>query len=223
MSRAQAKPQGLTRYFTGKPCKHGHTAERMVSSGACLVCHAARRAQWDADNRDKASATRKAWSKRNPDRARAIRRKYEVENAERVAASKRAWRERNPEKIKAKNDRWLSNNRDRLRELNSEWYKGNRDKVIARDMRRRAGMQAASVTWDFELTSFVINEAAELSAIREGLTGFKWHIDHMIPIKCRKASGLHVWSNLQLIPASMNAKKHNRFVLTEPGEWIRFA
>jgi hypothetical protein len=29
---------GLTRYFTGKPCKHGHTAERMIRNGACVEC-----------------------------------------------------------------------------------------------------------------------------------------------------------------------------------------
>jgi len=27
-----------TRYFTGRPCKHGHIAERFISSGACVEC-----------------------------------------------------------------------------------------------------------------------------------------------------------------------------------------
>ena len=27
-SRTQAKQEGLTRYFTGKPCKWGHVSER---------------------------------------------------------------------------------------------------------------------------------------------------------------------------------------------------
>jgi hypothetical protein len=30
ISRAEAKARGLTRYFTGKPCKYGHIAERYV-------------------------------------------------------------------------------------------------------------------------------------------------------------------------------------------------
>ena len=29
---------GEDRYFTGEPCKNGHTAERMVSSGNCVEC-----------------------------------------------------------------------------------------------------------------------------------------------------------------------------------------
>lgn len=42
-SRKEAMRQGTTRYFTGKPCKHGHIAERLVSTGACDECKKAHR------------------------------------------------------------------------------------------------------------------------------------------------------------------------------------
>lgn len=35
---------GQTRYFTGKPCKNGHVAERRVSDGRCIECWRPRRA-----------------------------------------------------------------------------------------------------------------------------------------------------------------------------------
>ena len=38
ISRKQAQEQGLKQYFTGKPCKHGHTHARLVSSRSCLLC-----------------------------------------------------------------------------------------------------------------------------------------------------------------------------------------
>ena len=38
ISRAKAKAAGLKRYFTGKPCKRGHLAQRYVSVGECLEC-----------------------------------------------------------------------------------------------------------------------------------------------------------------------------------------
>lgn len=38
IGRADAKALGLKRYFTGKPCKHGHIAERFVS-GPCVECN----------------------------------------------------------------------------------------------------------------------------------------------------------------------------------------
>jgi len=37
ISRKEAKARGLTRYFTGRPCKNGHIAEHRVS-GACVEC-----------------------------------------------------------------------------------------------------------------------------------------------------------------------------------------
>ena len=37
-ARKLAKEQGLVRYFSGKPCKHGHTAERYTRNGECVEC-----------------------------------------------------------------------------------------------------------------------------------------------------------------------------------------
>jgi len=36
--RKEAREQGLTRYFTGKPCKNGHLEERNTNSGICYGC-----------------------------------------------------------------------------------------------------------------------------------------------------------------------------------------
>lgn len=38
VSRAAAKSEGLLRYFTGSPCKHGHVAERLTINGSCCTC-----------------------------------------------------------------------------------------------------------------------------------------------------------------------------------------
>lgn len=42
ISRQEAKEQGLNKYFTGKPCKRGHIAERTVGCRSCLGCKKAR-------------------------------------------------------------------------------------------------------------------------------------------------------------------------------------
>ena len=39
ISRKEAKGLGLSRYFTGKPCKHGHIAERDTGAGRCVECN----------------------------------------------------------------------------------------------------------------------------------------------------------------------------------------
>lgn len=38
ITRAEAKAQGLKRFFTGEPCKRGHVAERFTSSKRCYEC-----------------------------------------------------------------------------------------------------------------------------------------------------------------------------------------
>jgi hypothetical protein len=34
----EAKDKGLTYYYTGKPCKHGHDSVRLVKGGSCREC-----------------------------------------------------------------------------------------------------------------------------------------------------------------------------------------
>jgi hypothetical protein len=36
--RADAIEEGLDRYFTDKPCRHGHVAERYTANGQCVEC-----------------------------------------------------------------------------------------------------------------------------------------------------------------------------------------
>lgn len=38
ISRAEARAIGYKRYFTGKPCKHGHISERYTHSKHCIQC-----------------------------------------------------------------------------------------------------------------------------------------------------------------------------------------
>lgn len=60
ISRADARAQGLTRYFTGKACKSGHTTERYTSSAACVECSS----QYMFDKEKKLKARAK-WRQKN--------------------------------------------------------------------------------------------------------------------------------------------------------------
>ena len=38
LSRSDAQELGFDTFFTGKPCRNSHRAERLVSSGRCVAC-----------------------------------------------------------------------------------------------------------------------------------------------------------------------------------------
>lgn len=46
MTRREAAEKGLTKYFTGRPCKRGHLTHRYVASGNCSKCSSLRGAKY---------------------------------------------------------------------------------------------------------------------------------------------------------------------------------
>lgn len=49
-ARQSAKQAGKTYYFTGKPCKKGHTAKRITSNGNCVVCQREHKTNYEKRN-----------------------------------------------------------------------------------------------------------------------------------------------------------------------------
>lgn len=64
ITRAKAIERGLPRFFTGKPCCHGHVAECYVSSRRCLVCEERRTVKRKAERKKRREAKRRELRKR---------------------------------------------------------------------------------------------------------------------------------------------------------------
>jgi 5-methylcytosine-specific restriction endonuclease McrA len=62
IGRDDARTLGLSRYFTGKPCKHGHISERYVSVGICTTCQEIRN---NTETKEAKSARIKKWKENN--------------------------------------------------------------------------------------------------------------------------------------------------------------
>jgi hypothetical protein len=199
VSLAEARARGLTRYFTGKPCKHGHIAERLVSNRRCNVCVQLDRTQWGKDNPDKLSlrearyyverlgcravkiANAARWAEANPGARSEITARYRSNNPEKcVAASKRS---------EAKKP---------------DYYRGLH--TAQKDFRRA---RMANLPWADRqaITAFWI-------ACPPGMT-----VDHIVPLAPKRAaltaegyriSGLHVVWNLQYLPRAENVRKGAR-------------
>jgi hypothetical protein len=129
ISRDEAKALDLKRFFTGKPCKRGHIAERSVHSGRCLECGRARSAKWKAANQK---------------RVRETRRKYRAANLEKLREkdreATRGGTSRNRGEILNKRAAWRAENKEKIAAYERQWYAKNRDKILS----KRAAWRAAN-------------------------------------------------------------------------------
>jgi hypothetical protein len=106
---------------------------------------------------------------------------------------------------------WVANNRDKHNQKCNAWAKQNKASVNARTARRYAAKTQATpsfVTHDPNLL-WMIQEAYDLAQLRTKMFGFPWEVDHIIPLRGKKASGLHTPWNLRVIPMSENRRKSN--------------
>lgn len=80
MTRQEAIVAGVPRYFTGKPCAHGHVAQRYVASKTCVECGNAAARTTKNKNPNKYLALIKNWQKANPDRVAEYQRRKNAKN-----------------------------------------------------------------------------------------------------------------------------------------------
>jgi hypothetical protein len=92
-------------------------------------------------------------------------------------------------------------------------YKNNWKALNGQSTEARAMKWQRFPKWATKEDLWLIREAHSLARLREKVTGFKWHVDHIIPLRGKMVSGLHLPSNIQVIPAVMNMKKNNHFQL----------
>jgi 5-methylcytosine-specific restriction endonuclease McrA len=140
ITRKIAISQNLIRYYTGKPCKNGHIAERFVSSGGCEEC---------------------------------------------ITTRTNAWRDKNKETHRARNE---------------TYRKRNLALMVAKVQKYRTAKINALPSWV---------DVSELKKVYQNCpTGF--HVDHIVPLRGKNVSGLHVPWNLQYLTPQDNQRKSNK-------------
>lgn len=122
--------------------------------------------------------------------------KWHAENRDRVSASRKRWYEKNKEKADATARKYAQEN--------PEWK-------AAQCAKRRSRKLRACPSW---LTSEQLTEIEAFYREAKKLfkeTNIPHHVDHIIPLQGKCVSGLHVPWNLQILTASENSRKNNRY------------
>lgn len=177
--RASAIQKGDKRYFTGRPCKHGHVAERTTSNGCCVVCGRKKYNLWADANQD---LLKEIWSK-----------SY-AKNAEKRRLESAEYRAKNPDKVRAMCRKSKANNRAYYTYLQSQ---------------RLEKIKQATPPWiRKEQKEWIINIYKCAKNIKEYYKA-STAVDHIIPIKGKNVCGLNVPWNMRVVTQAYNSQKSN--------------
>lgn len=83
--RKEAIQLGYERYYTGKPCKHGHISQRFTKTRICIECNRIQSKDWYNQNTEKVLISLK---------------EYRKNNHKAILIRNKSWQDRNPDKVK---------------------------------------------------------------------------------------------------------------------------
>jgi hypothetical protein len=180
----EANAIGFKHYYTGKKCKRGHINLRYASSKECVTCRL---------------------HKNQSDELKAKQKEYHNKNRELINYKTRQRYNLNAEKERLRTRNKYKFNKERVIETNKKWIQNNSEKYLSyiriRNAQRRLMVKQQMPKW------------ANKDTIREIYKNKPdgYHVDHIIPLKGKLVSGLHVEYNLQYLTASENSRKNNHY------------
>lgn len=140
--------------------------------------------------------TFKKWVESNPN--------YRVERDKK-------YRENNKEKLRLRQAEFRKNNPESRRKSNQKWDKNNPEHKRMIAAKRRARKLNATPHWLTEQDHKEIAKRYAYATYLTNLTGEDWHVDHIHPLQGKNICGLHHPDNLQVIPATENLTKSNKY------------
>lgn len=162
---------------------------------------------------------------------------YKQNNTELTKLRHKKYKDKNREKIKIQNREYARNRRkldpdrfrnevaeyrrkypERVKDTQAKYCKNHPAKIAAKNGKRRASKINATPKW-LNTTQLKQIESYYVEARRLTLeSGIIYTVDHIIPLRGKTVSGLHVPWNLQILTKSENSKKQNFINYNYPDE-----
>jgi len=136
---------------------------------------------------------------------------YYIKNKKQISQTKKEYRDANKEIIATTKKLNYEKYKEKHLAQKKEYRALNKGKINALNAARKKVIKQQTPNWVDTVEKWFILETYELAALRTKMFGFSWNVDHIIPLQGKIVSGLHVPSNLQVIPAIENIRKKNKY------------
>lgn len=127
-------------------------------------------------------------------------------------AAEREYRQANKELLAARQKQQYRKHIEKRKAASAEYYRRTyeqkKPQYNAKAKVRWAAKLQATASW---ANKFFMEEAYALAALRTKMLGSPWEVDHIVPLRSKTVCGLHVESNLRVIPKSINRSKGNKY------------
>lgn len=167
----------------------------------------AKRRQERLENPEKVRREARDLYQKTKEKRRLYDKTYREKHSEQIKRRRKLQRTRDKFKLSQRYKLWRSKNMEAIRER----VRANAGRYAAISAKRRASKLKATPQW---LDSKQLHEMKLLYlfvAERRRITGLDLEVDHIVPLQGETVCGLHVPWNLQVLTASENASKGNRY------------
>ena len=128
---------------------------------------------------------------------------------------KRKWAASKPDFVNASNRSYRKANPQKAKQFREAHYARNKPVFSALSKKRKAHIKTATPPWLSKAHEAEVVAMYQFSQFMSRITGSEYHVDHIVPLRGDLVSGLHAPWNLQVIPATENLFKSNKFSTKE--------